>query len=157
MMYAYGTDMDTFTWQQSLGYGSHFNDHMSGYAMGFVPWMAPSFYPVQERLVKGADTDPEAPFLVDIGGNVGHDLEMFRQFHPDAPGKLILQDLPVVIGQIQDLESSILRMEYDFHTKQPIIGKAHIAPTRQVSSSVKMTYSHSSGRRPSLLFTQLSA
>ncbi|EPS28674.1 hypothetical protein PDE_03620 [Penicillium oxalicum 114-2] len=122
MMYAYGTDMDTFTWLQSLGYGSHFNDHMSGYAMGFVPWMAPSFYPVQERLVKGADTDPEAPFLVDIGGNVGHDLEMFRQFHPDAPGKLILQDLPVVIGQIQDLESSILRMEYDFHTKQPIIG-----------------------------------
>lgn len=128
MMYAYGTAMDTFTWQQSLGYGSHFSDHMSGYALGSLPWMAPSFYSVKERLINGADTDPEAPFLVDIGGNVGHDLELFHRFHPEVPGKLILQDLPVVIGQIQDLEPSIIRMEYDFHTKQPVNGKAHMAP-----------------------------
>jgi hypothetical protein len=32
----------------------------------------------------------------------------------------------VVIGQIQDLEPSILRMEYDFHTKQPVNGKGPI-------------------------------
>ncbi|KAJ6051895.1 hypothetical protein N7499_011274 [Penicillium canescens] len=122
MMYAYRTAMDTFTWQQSLGYGSHFSDHMSGYALGSLPWMDPSFYSVKERLIDGADADPEAPFLVDIGGNVGHDLELFHRFYPEVPGKLILQDLPVVIGQIQDLESSIIRMEYDFHTKQPING-----------------------------------
>ncbi|KAJ5814445.1 uncharacterized protein N7503_001195 [Penicillium pulvis] len=122
LMYAYGTTMDTFTWQQSLGYGSHFSDHMSGYALGSLPWMAPSFYSVKERLIDGADTDPDAPFLVDIGGNVGRDLELFHKFHPKVPGKLILQDLPVIIGQIQDLESSILRIEYDFHTKQPVTG-----------------------------------
>ncbi|PKX94845.1 S-adenosyl-L-methionine-dependent methyltransferase [Aspergillus novofumigatus IBT 16806] len=122
MMYAYGTSMNTFAWQQSLGYGTHFNDHMSGYALGSLPWMAPGFYPVKEKLIDGANTDPEAPFLVDIGGNVGHDLELFHTLYPRVPGKLILQDLPVVIGQIRNLDPAILRMEYDFHTKQPVNG-----------------------------------
>jgi hypothetical protein len=130
MMYAYGTSMDTFAWQQSLGYGTHFNDHMSGYALGSLPWMAASFYPVKEKLIDGANTDPEAPFLVDIGGNVGHDLELFHTLYPRVPGKLILQDLPVVIGQIRNLDPAILRMEYDFHTKQPVNGKAPTAPQR---------------------------
>jgi hypothetical protein len=154
MMYAYGTAMDTFTWQQSLGYGSHFSDHMSGYALGSLPWMAPGFYSVKERLIDGADTDPEAPFLVDIGGNVGHDLKLFHKFHPEVPGKLILQDLPVVIGQIQDLEPSILRMDYDFHTKQPVNGKAHVAPQAVLLEAKIHTYTT---RRPSLLFAQLFA
>ncbi|OKP14019.1 Demethylsterigmatocystin 6-O-methyltransferase [Penicillium subrubescens] len=122
MMYAYGTTMDTFAWQQSLGYGTHFNDHMRGYAFGSLPWMDDNFYPVKERLIDDAETDPDAPFLVDIGGNVGHDLELFHRFYPIVPGKLILQDLPVVIGQIQNLDPSVLRMEYDFHTKQPVKG-----------------------------------
>ncbi|KAJ3472844.1 hypothetical protein NLG97_g10682 [Lecanicillium saksenae] len=122
MMYAYGTDMDMFSWQKSLGYGTHFNDHMGGYSHGRVPWMAPGFYPVKERLVQGADTDPQAAFLVDIGGSLGHDLVKFKGYHPDTPGKLILQDLPNVINQIKDLDSSIIRMEYDFHTEQPIKG-----------------------------------
>ncbi|KAJ5381735.1 uncharacterized protein N7496_004163 [Penicillium cataractarum] len=122
MMYAYGTKMDAFAWQRFLGYGTHFNDHMGSYDLGCLPWMAPSFYPVKQRLIDGADTDPEAPFLVDIGGNVGHDLARFHKFYPKAPGKLILQDLPVVIGQIEDLDPAIIRMEYDFHMEQPIKG-----------------------------------
>jgi hypothetical protein len=129
MMYAYGTTMDTFAWQQSLGYGTHFNDHMRGYAFGSLPWMDDNFYPVKERLIDDAETDPDAPFLVDIGGNVGHDLELFHRFYPIVPGKLILQDLPVVIGQIQNLDPSVLRMEYDFHTKQPVKGMARKAPS----------------------------
>jgi hypothetical protein len=61
---------------------------MGGYDLGCLPWMAPGFYPVKERLIDGADTDPEAPFLVDIGGNVGHDLARFHKFYPESPGKL---------------------------------------------------------------------
>ncbi|GIJ83164.1 hypothetical protein Asppvi_001683 [Aspergillus pseudoviridinutans] len=122
MMYAYGTNLDTFAWQQFLGYGTHFNDHMGSYDLGCLPWMDPGFYPVKERLIDGADTDPEAPFLVDIGGNVGHDLARFHSYYPKVPGKLILQDLPVVIGQIRDLAPAIIRMEYDFHTEQPVKG-----------------------------------
>lgn len=123
MMYAYGTDMNMFAWQQHLGYGSHFNDHMAGRRLGRLPWMHTSFYPVKERLINGADKDPGAPFLVDIGGNVGHDLAEFRQYHPNVPGKLILQDLPAVIGQVQDLDPSIVRMAYDFRNEQPVKGE----------------------------------
>lgn len=122
MMYAYSTEKDMFAWQQSLGYGTHFNHHMGGYRQGRPPWMAPGFYPVRENLIEGADESPDAPFIVDIGGSVGHDLAEFKRRHPNTPGKLILQDLPVVIGQIKDLDSEIQRMEYDFHTEQPVKG-----------------------------------
>ncbi|KAK8143173.1 hypothetical protein G3M48_007616 [Beauveria asiatica] len=122
LMHAYGTNMGTFNWLQHCGYGSHFNDHMAGRRLGRLPWMSPAFYPVQQRLVDGAITDPEAPFLVDIGGNVGHDLAEFRTMFPNVPGRLILQDLPIVISQITDLDPSIERMGYDVHDEQPVKG-----------------------------------
>lgn len=123
MMHAYGTDKDMFAWQQSLGFGEHFNNHMGGYRQGRPPWCGPNFYPVKERLIDGADTSPDAPFLVDIGGSIGHDLAEFKRLNPDHPGKLILEDLPRVIGQIKELDPAIERREYDFHTPQPVKGK----------------------------------
>ncbi|WYZ37033.1 hypothetical protein EsH8_II_000539 [Colletotrichum jinshuiense] len=93
---------------------------MSGYRQGRVPWMAPSFFPVEERLIAGADQNPEAPFLVNIGGSIGHDIMEFHRHHPNVPRKLILQDLPVVIGQINELDAAITPMEHDFLTEQPV-------------------------------------
>lgn len=95
---------------------------MGGSRQGRLPWMDPSFYPVQERLITGADVNPEAPFLVDVGGNIGHDLVEFQQHHPSYPGKLVLQDLPDVIGQIKEIDPRIERMGYDFLTEQPVKG-----------------------------------
>ncbi|EWZ31442.1 S-adenosyl-L-methionine-dependent methyltransferase [Fusarium oxysporum Fo47] len=120
LMYAYNTDKDFFEWQRSLGYDQYFNHHMGGYRQGRPPWMAPGFYPVQERLIAGADTHSDAPFLVDIAGNLGHDLMEFHRYHPDAPGRLILQDLAVVISKIEDLSPAITPMAYDFYTEQPV-------------------------------------
>ncbi|KAK8025498.1 S-adenosyl-L-methionine-dependent methyltransferase [Apiospora arundinis] len=118
---AYQTDKNFFEYLQAVGYGPQFNDHMGGYRQGRLPWMHPSFFPVQEKLIAGAVTlDADAPFLVDIGGSIGHDLAEFQRYFPDHPGKLILQDLPVVIGQITDLDSRIVRMEHDFLTEQPV-------------------------------------
>ncbi|KAI1842758.1 hypothetical protein JX266_011079 [Neoarthrinium moseri] len=122
MQRAYRTEKDMFQWLQTIGYGEHFNHHMQAYGQGRVPWMDPSLYPVQDRLINGADRSSEAPFIVDIAGSVGHDLATFLKYHPDHPGKLILQDLPKVIGQIEHLDSTIERMEYDFHTPQPVDG-----------------------------------
>lgn len=123
MMFAYKTDKDMFAYQQELGYGPHFNLHMGGYRQGRPPWMT-KIYPVQERLIKGADTDPEAPFLVDVGGSVGHDLVQFQQNFPDHPGKLILEDLDVVIHQIPDPErlGAIKKLPHDFTKPQPVKG-----------------------------------
>lgn len=97
---------------------------MGGYRQGRPPWMT-EIFPVQERLIKGADTNPEAPFLVDIGGSVGHDLVQFQQHFPDHPGKLILEDLDVVLNQIPDPErlGAIKKLPHDFTKPQPVKGK----------------------------------
>ncbi|KAF7531033.1 hypothetical protein G7054_g9279 [Neopestalotiopsis clavispora] len=120
MQRAYKTDLDMFQWLQTIGYGESFNNHMRAYAQGRLRWMDPAVYPVQERLIDGAFTD--APFLVDIGGGVGHDLAAFKSYHPGHPGRLILQDLPQVIEQIKELDGDVVRMPHDFHTPQPVRG-----------------------------------
>ncbi|CAG9949240.1 unnamed protein product [Clonostachys rosea f. rosea IK726] len=122
LQYAHNTDKDLFAYLQGLGYGQHFNNHMRGYRQGRLPWMAPGFFPVKERLIDGLDMSEDPVLLVDIGGSVGHDLEEFTKYHGDAPGKLILQDLPAVITEIKDLNPRITPMEYDFHTEQPVKG-----------------------------------
>ncbi|KAK7921285.1 hypothetical protein PG985_009307 [Apiospora marii] len=119
---AYATDRNFFEYLQAVGYGPQFNDHMGGYRQGRLPWMHPSFYPVQANLIDGAAAADDAPFLVDVGGSVGHDLDEFLRYFPVHPGRLILQDLPVVIGQINDLDPRIVRMEHDFLTEQPVKG-----------------------------------
>lgn len=73
--------------------------------------------------MRGADNSPDATLLVDIGGSVGHDLEEFHKHHPSTPGKLILQDLPAVIGDIKGLDPAITPMEHNFYTEQLIKGE----------------------------------
>jgi hypothetical protein len=110
--------------QKNPPYDDYFNKHMGGYHQGRPSWMDDGFYPVQQRLVDGFDTsDINAVLLVDIGGNVGHDIDEFRRKHPDAPGRLVLQDLPIVIDQIKDLEAMVEPMAYDFLNEQPIKGE----------------------------------
>ena len=96
---------------------------MGGYSQGRPSWMDADFFPVRERLVKGAKSEDDAAFIVDIGGSVGHDLAEFARKHPDTPGRLVLQDLPVVLGQIETLDDKIERMAYDFYTEQPLLGE----------------------------------
>jgi hypothetical protein len=47
---------------------------------------------------------------------------IFRMKHPNAPGRLVVQDLPPVIDGIEMLHPHIERMKYDFHTEQPMKG-----------------------------------
>lgn len=96
---------------------------MGGYSQGRPSWMNADFFPVRERLVKGAKSEDDSVFIVDIGGSIGHDLAEFATKHPDTPGRLVLQDLPVVLGQIATLDAKIERMAYDFYTEQPLSGK----------------------------------
>ncbi|KAF3066413.1 Demethylsterigmatocystin 6-O-methyltransferase [Daldinia childiae] len=121
--YAYGTDKNLFEHlQANPPYGDLFNLHMAGYRQGRASWMDPEFFPVQEKLVDGADPSKEAVFLVDIGGSIGHDIAEFLTKHPSVPGRLILQDLPDVLQQIDTLDERIERMEHNFFTEQPIRG-----------------------------------
>ncbi|KAK7947010.1 O-methyltransferase- family 2 [Apiospora aurea] len=124
LMHAHKTDLNYFGLAASRGYLEDFNNHMGGYRQGRLPWMAPVFVPVQEVLVKGADPSPEAVFMVDVGGGLGHDLLEFHRYHPTVPGKLIVQDLPQVVGSIVPSEESkaLTIMAHNFFDEQPIKG-----------------------------------
>ncbi|KAF4972242.1 hypothetical protein FSARC_1139 [Fusarium sarcochroum] len=103
-------------------YGQMFHLHMGGYRQGRPSWMDPGFFPVQERLIDGLEQSDDAALLVDVGGSFGHDIGEFHRKFSNAPGRLILQDLPVVIDQITKLDDKIERMKHDFYTEQPIKG-----------------------------------
>lgn len=91
--------------------------------------MDEGFYPVKERLFDGFDTsNKDAVLLIDVGGGFGHYTEELLSKFPNCPGRLILQDLPPVIGRIQQLHPRIEKMEYDFFTEQPVKGELHLLP-----------------------------
>ncbi|KAH8671506.1 O-methyltransferase-domain-containing protein [Xylariales sp. PMI_506] len=116
------TKLNVFEILQDRELVSEFNNHMHGRRQGRLPWMAPCLYPAQTHLMDGFDGDAYSPFLVDVGGGNGYDLAEFIRYYPNYPGKLILQDLPVVISRIQTLDARIVRNEYDFRAEQPVKG-----------------------------------
>lgn len=108
-------------------YGQIFNHHMGGYRLGRPSWVDEAVYSVQKNLIDGFDGDGDGGkgvLLVDVGGNVGHDLTEFLQAFPDAPGLLVLQDQPGVIQSIAEnaLDARVERMSHDFFGEQPIVG-----------------------------------
>lgn len=94
-----------------------FNSYMSSRRQGRPSWF--DVYPI-ERLLDASTSHPDSAFLVDVGGNQGHDLAQFHQTYPSAPGKLILQDLPDVVSSVS--VPGIMAMGYSFLDPQPIKG-----------------------------------
>ncbi|KAK0710297.1 S-adenosyl-L-methionine-dependent methyltransferase [Lasiosphaeria miniovina] len=124
---ANGTTLDCFSYIYSLpGEAEYFSQHMAASRLGTPRWMDVGFYPVARRLIHGADDDKDSgvAFLVDVAGSTGHDIKAFRQEYPDAPGRLVLQDLPKVIATAATLglDPKIELMEHDFFTEQPLKG-----------------------------------
>ncbi|KAL7952231.1 sterigmatocystin 8-O-methyltransferase precursor [Trichoderma compactum] len=78
-----------------------------------------TFFPVEEKL--GGVSSDQA-LLVDVGGSQGGDITAFQKACPNLSGKLILQDLPVVIDDIKELPAGIEAQGYDFFKEQPIKG-----------------------------------
>lgn len=77
------------------------------------------WYPVEERILDGYDS--KDCLLVDVAGGKGHDVQAFQEKFP-GKGRLVLQDLPQVLNNLNDeeLDTTIERMVYDFFTEQPI-------------------------------------
>jgi hypothetical protein len=127
LQYTHNVKIDSFTWLcQNPESMARFNAFMEGQRADRTFWA--DWFPVKDRILAVADRSPEQPLLVDIGGGRGHDLLGFRARFPDAPGKLILEDLPAVIDEARaasDLETAGIDMiSHDFFAeKQPIKGK----------------------------------
>lgn len=96
-----------------------FNSYIASRRQGKPMWF--DVYPV-ERLLGHALPYEDTVFLVDIGGNQGHDLIKFRQQHPYLPGKLVLQDMPKVVSGVSGCEAGIEVMAYSFLDTQPVQG-----------------------------------
>ncbi|PLB52260.1 S-adenosyl-L-methionine-dependent methyltransferase, partial [Aspergillus steynii IBT 23096] len=116
--YTYNTQLSCWGWlAENPDVASRFNTFMEGNRGDLPHWS--DWFPVQSRLVDGADG---GPFLVDVAGGRGHDLLAFKKSFPRVPGALVLEDLPSVIADIRDLDPDIRKIEYDFFTPQPVQG-----------------------------------
>jgi len=97
-----------------------FASMMQCWSTGSPRWFHTDYYPVQDRLLTGAR--PDTPFLVDIGGGAGQDIEGLRlDFGSKLPGPLILQDRPEVVA-LAHLGPGAQSMAHDFFKPQPVAG-----------------------------------
>lgn len=96
-----------------------FNSYMASRREGRPMWY--DIYPVQ-RLLGHAMPYKDTVFLVDIGGNQGHDLSKFRREYGYLPGKMVLQDLPKVVEGVDGKDAGIEVMGYNFMDSQPVKG-----------------------------------
>ena len=77
------------------------------------------FFPVDAKL---GITDASQTLLVDVGGGIGHDIIAFKKKFPDLRGKLVVQDLAVVVEAVKDLPAGIEAVSHDFFKPQPVKG-----------------------------------
>ncbi|KAF9884389.1 hypothetical protein FE257_001789 [Aspergillus nanangensis] len=117
--YAHGTKEHFFSWLSHHPADQEaFNSVMTmNRQVGESEWF--EIFPVEERLQVSTDRT----LIVDIGGGVGHDMLTFNQKFPHLPGKLVVQDIPSVIGDIKSpLPEGIDAMTYDMFDPQPVKG-----------------------------------
>lgn len=96
-----------------------FNSYMTSRREGKPMWF--DVYPVERLLGHGVPYN-ETTFLVDVGGNQGHDLAKFHRAFNHLPGKLVLQDLPGVVKGGSVCDPVVEVMEYSFLDPQPVKG-----------------------------------
>ncbi|KAF2464000.1 S-adenosyl-L-methionine-dependent methyltransferase [Lindgomyces ingoldianus] len=97
-----------------------FHQFMTTQRVGHPQWL--DFYPIEQELVPGFDaSDPDAVFLVDVGGSVGHEIQAVKKRYPNIPGRLIVEDLKATIDRVVP-ENGMEAIAHDFFTPQPIRG-----------------------------------
>ena len=100
----------------------------------------------------GFDASSDGKLLVDVAGGRGHDIDAFRRKFPDisTPGRLVVEDLPQVIGDIHDLDSFIERVGFDLFDSQPVKGALSFPFLHSISNPY-LTCMHAPCRCPRIL------
>lgn len=125
IQYANQTKLDIFEFLQTTpSLFQDFNLYM-GNTMGSREYWC-DWYDVKGRLLNGFDAASSDVLFVDVAGGNGHDLQTFHERFKDYgyKGKLVLQEIPAVLNDIQEgeLDEVVERMVHDFFTEQPIKG-----------------------------------
>ncbi|PYH85720.1 methyltransferase [Aspergillus uvarum CBS 121591] len=79
------------------------------------------WFPVQEPLIEGYQKGDSDVLLVDVAGRRGHDIAAFQTKFPDAPGRLVLEDLSQVLESAV-VHPKIDHISFDLFKPQPIQG-----------------------------------
>lgn len=79
-----------------------------------------------EALIKGNEAgdaviDAETPVFVDVGGGIGSQCAILKGKLPDLPGRVILQDLPLVLEHALSTEGVEITA-HNFWCEQPVRG-----------------------------------
>lgn len=101
-----------------------FDDYMS---VRRAPQMPQWFekYPAERELGQGLKEGAEAVLVVDVGGGKGHEMIKFRRRFPNLSGKVVIQDRPETIRNVDvSATENVDFMAHDFFTEQPIKGKS---------------------------------
>ncbi|KAI9648455.1 hypothetical protein NHQ30_003089 [Ciborinia camelliae] len=96
--------------------GTSFNHVMGAVMADQASWL--DIIPA-ETFLDGSDSSQ--PLVVDMGGNVGYDIEKFRRAYPDKAAQLYLQDRAAVIA-LSECPEPVNKMAHDFFQPQPIKG-----------------------------------
>lgn len=70
--------------------------------------------------MSGARSGANDILLIDVGGGNGHDLKRFLSKYPSAWGRLMLQDLPNLIQNLEGLSPGIQATGHYLFTPQTI-------------------------------------
>ncbi|EKD12991.1 uncharacterized protein L3040_007074 [Drepanopeziza brunnea f. sp. 'multigermtubi'] len=119
-IFEFAFKQDFWTWHRERP--SAHNDflvYMRGRKDGSPHWL--DYFPVASQIAH-LSPEPDAVTLVDVGGNLGHDVKLFQQRWPDIPGRLVLMDLPEVVAGNTNVLEGIEKVAYDFFQPQTIIG-----------------------------------
>ncbi|KAF7534249.1 hypothetical protein G7054_g6352 [Neopestalotiopsis clavispora] len=103
--------------------GADFNQAMESHSrFNLHSWT--SLYPTQTIVQAVKERGIGGPFVVDVGGSKGYDLEKFRLAHSEdcAPESLVLAELPAVLSDAPELHPAIKPVAYDFFTEQKVKG-----------------------------------
>ncbi|PLB51497.1 O-methyltransferase [Aspergillus steynii IBT 23096] len=119
----YAEKMDEVIWDwlpKNPDYLNSCNTFMEGDRGSRPSWL--EWFPVQERIIDGFQGDEKDVLFVDVAGGRGHDLVALKEKFPQAPGRLVLEDLPHVLEESTIEDPMIERQPFDLFKPQPVQG-----------------------------------
>lgn len=127
--YAYSKGKESLTYYEVLEQDPGFRNIWNGVLAAMEKGMPISGMFPFESLREQVGKEPERAFVVDIAGGRGQALLKLQEEIPGVfGGKLILQDLPIVIDSLKEEDiPGIEKMAYDIFTPQPV--KSEYLPT----------------------------